>query len=374
MKYIAFFIPVLSLATITEAQESNVIATGVSFLRLSPDARGGAMGDAGIATSPDAHSIFWNTAKLAFIQNRLGFSATYAPRFNTFPSGHFLFDASAYWKIDSNNTVTGSIRYDHSAELKFTDASGNPLGSYRPVEYTLHLGYARKLSQHFSAGINIGYVRSNLAAGYLVNGVQLQVAHSLMADVGLFYTRAVRKNSIFRNYNLGLTISNLGGKIRYYSSQITGDFLPANLGLGSNFNFQFGKAHQLSFALDLNKLLVPTPDTAGNYRNESVVEGIFKSFADAPGGAQEEIQEINLSVGTEYWWRKMIALRTGYFYQSNYKGSRQYFGLGAGIKYHVLGLEFSYLIPSSSFKSPHTWRFGLSLDLNSFRNSSSKKL
>ena len=194
-----------------------------------------------------------------------------------------------------------------------------------------------------------------------------------MADVSLFYTHPVKTNSCFRNYNLGLTISNVGGKISYISSPESGDFLPANLGLGSNFNFQFGKDHELSLAMDLNKLLVPTPDSAGNYRNESVVEGIFKSFADAPGGAHEELQEINISLGAEYWWRKMIALRSGYFYESKYKGNRQYFCLGAGIKYHVIQFNYSYQISTSDAKLINSMHFGLSFDIDSFRKSSPGK-
>jgi hypothetical protein len=368
-----FILPAIIFTSQAIAQSSNTINTAVPFLLLDPDVRASGMGDAGIATSPDAHSIFWNTAKLVFIQNRFGLSATYTPTFNKVESDIFLFDASTYWKIDSNDAITASIRYFHAAKLTFTNASGMVLGIYRPVEYTLHLGYSRKFGRHLSAGVNLGYVRSNLAAGYTVNNVTLEIAKSFMADVSLFYSHPVKKNSVFRNYNFGLTISSLGGKISYYSQISSGDFLPANLGLGSNFNFQFGKDHQLGLAFDLNKLLVPTPDSAGNFRNESVAEGIFKSFADAPGGVHEELQEINASFGVEYWWKKMIALRTGYFYESKYKGDRHYFCLGAGFKYHFIQFDYSYQINTSNPELNNIMRFGLSCDLNSFRKIAPKK-
>lgn len=339
------------------AQQPNVINTAVPFLRLTPDARAAGMGSVGLATSPDVHSIFWNTSKLAFIEKQLGISISYDPISHVEPNGVYFLDASAYWRIDSSNAITGSFRYFHFGELPTWDNG---------LEYTTHLGYARKLSKEFSAGINVGYVRSNIARGYTANNIIIEPAQSLMGDLSLFFSHPVKHESIFRKYNLGVAISNLGNKISYINSTENKDFLPANLGIGSDFDFQFGKRHQISFALDLNKLLVPTPDTSGNYREESVPQGIFKSFSDAPGGVAEEIREVDISAGAEYWYKKMIALRTGVFYESTTKGGRQLFNVGAALKYQIIQLDVAYFFNISPYQS--TWdkslQFGLSLDLN----------
>jgi hypothetical protein len=356
----------LGIAAKLYGQNANVINTAVPFLRISPDARSSGLGDAGVATTPDVHSIFWNTAKLAFSEDQFGFAATYTPWLNVNPNGTYLFDASSFWKIDSLNVVTVSARFFTLGNIIFTNANDSILGSFNPNEYTFHAGYARKLSRNFSAGINIGYVRSNIAKGFLVNNEEIKPGVAVMSDLSVFYSHPEKRTSVFRKYNLGLTISNLGNKISYIDSS-DGDFLPANIRLGSGFFFQFGNDHQLSFTVDLNKLLVPTPDSAGNYLKESVLEGAFKSFADAPGGLSEELKEINVSSGVEYWFRKMIALRTGYFYESSYKGDRQYFTFGAGVKYKVLELDGSYSLSTNSNNAINNiWRLGLVFGLNSF--------
>jgi hypothetical protein len=231
----------LCVASQLNGQTSNVINTAVPFLRISPDARSSALGDAGAATSPDAYSIFWNTSKLAFIDDQFGFAATYTPWLNGNVNDIFLLDASSFWKIDSLNAVTASFRYFTLGDITFTNASGAVLGSFHPNEYTFHVGYARKLLRNFSIGINIGYVRSNLANGYMVNNEKIKPGVAVMGDLSIFYSHPEKRSSLFRKYNLGLTLSNLGNKISYIDSS-NGDFLPANIRLGSGFFFQFGNS------------------------------------------------------------------------------------------------------------------------------------
>jgi hypothetical protein len=199
--------------------------------------------------------------------------------------------------------------------------------------------------------------------------------HAVMADLSLFFSHPVRKQSAFRKYNLALTVSNLGNKITYTQSNEHKDFLPANLSLGSNFDFQLGKKHQLSLALDFNKLLVPTPDSGESYLQQSVLEGTFSSIADAPNGFSEELNEVTVSSGMEYWYNQMIALRAGYFYEAPSKGSRQYFAFGAGAQYSFMTLEISYMLNTSSNGHPlnNMWRAGLAANFGSMNFRSSKK-
>ncbi|MEO5674139.1 MAG: type IX secretion system outer membrane channel protein PorV [Chitinophagales bacterium] len=374
-------IALVSVSTLGKAQSfadsldgrTNVINTAVPFLRIAPDARAGAMGDAGLALSPDANAIFWNTAKIPFTKgaddkeedNKLSAAVTYTPWLRELVNDIYLASLGVSYKLDKTQGLAFGLRYFSLGSITFTDASGNTLGDFNPREFCIDGGYGRRLTTHFSTGINLGFVYSNLAQGYSVNNVPIKAGKAVKADVSFFYNHPAKFGKTVKGeYNIGATISNIGNKITYTESAENKDFLPTNLGLAGNVTWKFDEYNKLTYELDLNKLLVPTPDSAGAFRTESTVQGIFKSFGDAPGGAGEELREIDVSTGLEYWYKDLFSVRTGFFFEDKTKGNRQFLTAGLGIKYNVFGLNFSYLVPTSNQKSPldNTLRFTLYFD------------
>ncbi len=343
----------------------NTIFTAVPFLRITPDARSGAMGDAGISLSPDAYSIYWNTAKLAFAENQAGAALTYTPWLRQLVNDIYLASLTGYYKIDEDQAITTSLRYFSLGQIQFTNQQGQFIQNFNPREFAWNVGYARKLSDNFSIGLNLAYIYSNLAAGQMVNGVVIKAGNAAAGDLSLAYSKKVGKD----NWNWGLTIANIGSKITYTQSAETKDFLPTNMGLGTSYTFNFDEYNKLTLVLEGNKLLVPTPDSLGNFRKKSVPEGIFGSFGDAPDGGKEELREISISTGAEYWYKNLLAIRAGYFNESKFKGNRRYLTAGLGIKYNVFGLNFSYLIPTSNQRNPldNTLRFSLVFDFKDFK-------
>ncbi len=373
----------LSVSSIAQAQtfadsldgRTNVINTAVPFLRIAPDARSGAMGDAGLALSTDANAIFWNTAKIPFakdssgkeVDRKMEVAVTYTPWLRELVNDIYLASLGGYYKLNEVQGLAFGLRYFSLGSITFTDASGNTLGDFNPQEFCIDVGYGRKLTDHFSTGLNLGFVYSNLAQGYSVNNVPIKAGKAVKADISFMYNHPAKFGSTVKGeYFIGTTISNIGNKITYTESAENKDFLPTNWGLGGGVTFKFDKYNKLTYDLDLNKLLVPTPDTSGDYRSMSVVEGIFSSFSDAPGGFSEEMRELMISTGAEYWYRDLFSVRGGYFYEDKTKGGRQYLTAGLGIKYNVFGLNFSYLVPTSSQKNPldNTLRFTLYFDFN----------
>ena len=347
----------------------NVVTSAVPFLRISPDARSGGMGDVGIATAPDANAAFWNLAKTPFNTNKGGISVTYTPWLKDLGLNDvYLASLSGYYKLDEEQAISSSLRYFSFGSIQFTDNLGNDLSSYRPREFAFDAGYSRKLSSNLSLGIALRYINSNLASG-TINGVAYKAGSSVAADLSLFHTGIGVGGS---GINYGVTLSNLGSKISYTSDANQKDFIPASLGLGAAYTQEIDPTNKITFGLDIHKLLVPTPplvgDSAGlaNYRSKGVVGSWFSSFGDAPGGFSEELKEFQASLGVEYWYNNQFALRTGYFYENPTKGNRQYFTLGAGLKYSTYGLNFSYLLPSGSGVSrnplSNTLRFSLVFD------------
>ncbi|MBA2421636.1 MAG: type IX secretion system outer membrane channel protein PorV [Chitinophagales bacterium] len=344
----------------------NTINTAVPFLRIAPDARSAAMGDVGIGLSPDANAVFWNTAKLPFAANNLSVAVTYTPWLRELVNDIYLASLGGYYKVDENQALTVGLRYFSLGSITFTSATGSTIGDFNPQEFVLDAGYARKLAEHFSVGLNLGFVYSNLASGFSVNNIPIKAGKAVKSDISFFYNHPAKFGKTRGYYNIGATIANIGNKITYTESAENKDFLPTNLGLGSEVSFQFDDYNRLSLNLDLNKLLVPTPDSIGDYRNKSTVQGIFQSFGDAPGGFGEEVREIMISAGVEYWYKELFSVRTGFFHEDKTKGARQYLTAGLGVKYNVFGLNFSYLIPTSSQKTPldNTLRFSLVFDFN----------
>ncbi len=352
--------------------EINVVTSAVPFLRISPDARGGGMGDMGIATSADAGSAFWNLAKTPFSANNAGISFTYTPWLKDLGLNDvYLVSGSGFYKLDEEQAITASIRYFSLGNITFTDFSGNAFaGDFRPREFSFDAGYSRKLSKKLSIGVALRYINSSLANG-AINGTTYKAGTSFAGDITMFHHSGKADGS---GLNYGVTLTNLGAKISYTSDANQKDYIPANLGLGVAYTKVIDEANKLTFGIDLNKLLVPTPpardDSAGlvKYRSQGVVGSWFKSFGDASGGFSEEIKEVSASVGAEYWYNDQFAFRAGYFYENPVKGNRKYFTLGAGLKYNNFGLNFSYLLPSGNGtnRNPlsNTLRFSLFFDFN----------
>ncbi len=364
------FLSLSTAAQITTGQldgRTNTINTAVPFLRISPDARAGAMGDVGVATSPDANSIYWNQAKLPFATTRSAISVTYTPWLKELVNDVFLATLAGYYQLDEFQTVSGSLRYFSLGTINFTDINGTPTSDFRPREYALDAGYSRKLSDNFSVAIAARYIYSNLASGD-VNGQVIKPGTAFATDLSLFYTKDFEKDDGVKNtWNVGAAFTNIGTKISYTSSATNKDFIPTNMGLGTSYTFGLDQMNKIMLALDINKLLVPTPDSNGDYRNKSVISGIFSSFGDAPGGMSEELQEISVSAGGEYSYNDQFFVRTGYFYENKNKGNRKYVTAGIGVKYNMFGLNFSYLVPSGNGiqRNPlsNTLRFSLVFDL-----------
>ena len=328
---------------------NNVVTTAVPMLRISPDARSTGMGETGIATSADAYSNFWNLGKTPFAKQKGSIGVTYTPWLNDLNlKDVYIASLAGYYKLDDNQALSLGLRYFSLGDIQFTDQSGQDLGSNRPREYTVEGGYSRKLGPKSGLGIGVRYISSNLANG-TYNGVNYKKGSSVAADLHFFHNGASESGE---GFNYGITLSNLGSKISYTDDNAQNDFIPANLGLGGAYTKVFDADSKLTFAVDLNKLLVPTPDTSAasiaSYRSQSVVSSWAKSLVNAPGGGSEKIREVTASIGAEYWYKEQFAFRAGYFYESPTKGNRRYATVGAGLKYNVIGLNLAYIFPSGS--------------------------
>jgi hypothetical protein len=336
--------------TATKAQSDpiNVVTSAVPFLRISPDARAGGMGDVGIATAADASSGFWNLAKTPFAKDKFSVTASYTPWLSDLKLNDvYLASLAGYYQLDETQAISASLRYFSLGNIQFTDFSGNQLQSFRPREFAFDAGYSRKLSSKMGLGVALRYISSDLAGGS-VNGVTYKKGTAIAGDIHWFYKGT---NAEGNGFDYGATLSNLGSKISYTSDASQKDYIPANLGLGMAYNKKFDADNKITFALDINKLMVPTPpsttDSASlvEYRSKGVVSSWFSSFGDA---GKDELKEATIAIGSEYWYKDQFAFRAGYFYENKIKGDRRYFTLGAGLKYNMMGLNFSYLLPTGS--------------------------
>ena len=390
MKKITGIICVLSLAFNGFAQTPsydqltgglNTITTAVPFLLISPDSKSGAMGDVGVATTPDANSMHWNPAKLAFVDDDMGFSMSYVPWLRALVPDINLSYLAGYRKLNDNEAIGLELRYFSLGDITFTDILGTTIGQYKPSEFALGTSYSRKLSDNFSLAISGRYIYSNLTGGQSAGGIPTVAGQSIAADIAGYYTKPIRLAGRNVDLAIGGNISNIGSKISYTETAVQ-DFIPINLRLGTAIGTEFDDYNKMSFAFDINKLLVPTPPvynnegeiTIGQDPNVSVVSGIFQSFGDAPGGFGEEMREINYSIGTEYWYANQFAIRAGYFFEHDTKGGRKFFTFGSGVKYNVFALDFSYLINASrsiNGNNPlaNTMRFTLVFDFGAMKES-----
>ena len=333
------------------------------------------MGEVGAATSADIHSLHWNAAKLAFLNNKSGLAMSYTPWLSKLVPDISLAYLTGYSKINDNSAWSAALRYFSLGNITFTNSVGDELFVFSPNEYAFDFGYSMKLSNNFSGGLTMRYIYSNLTGGTMLEGgLETEPGKAFAVDMSTYYESDFDDNN---QWAIGMNISNIGTKISY--TEDSEDFLPMNFKIGGRYSMKIDEYNQLSLALDINKLLVPTPPVysdsgndeivAGQDPDVSVVQAIFQSFGDAPGGIQEEWRELMYSLGFEYWYQNQFGLRGGYFHEHETKGNRKYFTLGAGLKMNVFTIDFAYLIPANAgVKSPleNTMRFSLIFDIASF--------
>ena len=362
--------PTTPSGLVGQNNDNRVITTAVPFLSITPDARAGAMGDAGVATSADANSVHWNPAKLVFTDHNIGFSLSYSPWLSKIINDMSLSYLSGYYKISQEQAVAVSLRYFDLGDITFTNNNNVQLITFNPKELAIDATYSRKLTEYLSLGVTARYIHSNLTGNFTssTTTIEARPGNSASVDLSVYYTKDFQ-NSIL---SFGGNISNIGAKLTY-SNEDNKDFIPVNLRLGSAYTTYLDPYNSLTFALDFNKLLVPTSPI---YKEDSVtgektiekgrdpdrplLGGMFGSFGDAPNGFSEEMQEIMIALGAEYWYNNTFAARLGYFYENSSKGNRKYLTLGLGFRYNVFGIDFAYLVPQQQdHPLAETLRFSL---------------
>jgi type IX secretion system protein PorV len=366
----------------------NVIKTAVPFLMIAPEARGGAMGDAGVSSSPDANSMHYNPAKYAFIDGQMGFSLSYSPWLRELVSDINLAYLTGYYRFDDQQVIAFSLRYFSLGDINFRSSDGGDLGTYQPNEFAFSGTYSRKLTNNLSAAVTGSFIYSNLTLGQSVNSISTKAGISVAAGVSVYWQKKVNLFDMDAHLAWGVSISDIGNKIAYTDYVNEKAFIPTNLKFGPSATFQLDEFNSLAVMLDVNKLLVPSPpiyayDDDGNpiYNAQgeqeiaegmsddvSVIQGLIQSFYDAPNGFSEEMREYSYSLGMEYWYDKQFALRGGFYYEDKTKGNRKYFTLGAGLRYNVFGIDVSYLIPMEQ-QNPleNTLRFTLHFNFDAFQ-------
>ncbi len=359
-------IPVLLLmfaeTSFAQSGKENPITTAVPFLRLASDARTAAMGDVGVATNPDAFAMFYNGGKTVFNENKYGIGITYTPWLSELDLKNInQISLAGFYKLSDKEAISFGFRNFNQGIFTFTDALGQEAGTFKPNDLAIEAGYSRKLSTKTGIGLNIRYIHSRLANN-LVNS-NYKSGNAVAADISWFYTK--------KAWNFGAALSNLGSKLNYGGES---SYIPANLGLGAAYNKDINSDNKISFALDINKLLVPTPPDASDaqkvadYNSKGVVGSWFSSFGDAPDGGSEELKEFQLGFGAEYMYKELFSLRTGYFTENKLKGNRNYLTVGAGLHYKIAGINFSYLLPTGNNTNDNalknTFRLSLLFDFN----------
>ncbi len=365
----------------------NPITVAVPFISFAPDSRASAMGDVGVATSPDVNSIHWNNGKLAFIEEDFGFSFSHSPWLASIVNDMSLNYLSFYAKIDRTQTFGVSLRYFDLGEIQLVEEIGgqpNPIGIENPNELAFDATYSRKLSENMGVGVTARFIWSNLA-GELSGAPDAKAGTSVAVDLGWYYRKPLVFSGKNSELSFGVHLSNIGQKITY-STKSSENFIPANLRFGTAFKTNLDPFNTLTLAFDVNKLLVPTPpryqtDDNGNFvidpitnerviasgkdPNRSFISATFGSLGDAPNGFSEEMQELMYAVGLEYWYRDIFAARAGYFFEHKNKGNRKYLTLGAGFRYQIFGFDFSYIVPQKqNHPLADTLRLSLLFNLN----------
>jgi len=351
-----------------QSQSLNIVTTAVPFLRISPDARPGGMGDAGIAISPDANGGFWDLGKIAFASTPDAIGVTYTPWLADIAQDVYMISLAGYHKLDEDQAFNASIRYFNLGTIQFVDANGNPLGTGRPKEFGIDVGYSRKISSSLGIGVALRYINSDLASGAVINGVTYKAGNAVAADLSLYGDNTEGGAGL----TYGFALSNLGSKIGYTDNAESKDYIPANLGAGIGYTWVFQEQNKFTLAMDANKLLVPEVPNADDYVGDSLgyeqalddyhTQSVFSSWFKAFGN-----NSYSVSFGAEYTYNDQFSLRAGYYLETKQMGNRNYFTAGVGLKYNVFGFNFSYLAPSGNgvTRNPlsNTLRFSVLFDL-----------
>ncbi|MDO7885272.1 type IX secretion system outer membrane channel protein PorV [Hymenobacter cheonanensis] len=374
-----------ALAQVATA-DLHTITTAVPILTLSPDARGAALGDAGVATSPDANGAFYNPGKLGFVDYKYAISPSYSPWLRQITDDMSLSYLSGYSKLGDRGAIAASLMYFSLGQIDYRDGSNLPNGSFNPKEYAFTVSYGQKLGENFGLGISARYVRSNLVGNY--TGNDAQAGNSFAADLGLYYSKDATIGTGVYNLAFGAAITNIGNKM-VYGDPNNASFLPTQLRIGTAITREIDTYNKITLVFDATKLLVPSPYYEDPYnpanaasvkatndarQQQGIVSGIFNSFSDAPGGFKGELQEINLHGGLEYWYNNTIAARVGYFYENPHTGDRQYLSFGLGARLSVFGVDGTYLVPNSQANPlAQTIRVSLHFNLNKLADAFDEK-
>ena len=375
MKKLGIYFLFCLLVSVKIQAQLNSITTAAPFLLITPDARAGGMGDIGVATSADAFSLFHNPAKIAFSNRQVKVGITYSPWLRNLTDDIFVGSGSYISRFSENAAWGADFKYFSLGQIDLTTDDGSPNGIINPNELVFTGSYALKLSETFSGGISLKYIRSNLAFNG-VPGNQIQPINSFAVDISGYYQSLEENYGNFNGrYRIGFNLANVGPKVNYTSDSNNEDFIPTNLKLGGGFDFILDDYNTVSANFEFTKLLVPTPPTRDPANDDIILEGkddnigwvsgIFQSFGDAPGGFSEEIKEFTYALGAEYLYNNAFAIRGGYFHESEDKGNRKYYTLGGGFKTNALNIDLSYLINASDVNNPleNSLRFSLSFDL-----------
>jgi hypothetical protein len=402
ISFISFAQPTGSGVTDNDLQ-LNTITTALPFMSITPDSRAGGMGDAGTALSPNSTSVYWNTSSLSFSKVKSEISLSYVPWLRQLTNDIHLSYLSGYVQLNKIHTIGGSLRYFSLGEITFTDASGNVIRDDKPSEFELTGAYAFRLADKLSIGLNGKFAYSNLTGGLTVGGVNTKPGVVGAADLSFtYYNDEAKIGKLDGVYTFAATFNNIGNKVAY-SELAQRDFIPMNMKIGNSFKAEFDRYNHVTFAVDLQKLLVPTPGITkltvgyeglpndafiGRTSDVGVISGMIQSFYDAPGALtkdedgsfiqntdgsyeivkgsrlKEELAEINIAAGIEWWYNDVFAVRTGIFYENKNKGDRQFLNFGASLKYNMFAFDFSYLAALTR-QSPlgNTLRFTIRLYL-----------
>jgi len=372
-KYLVFTL--LAMAGIKTMAQERAITTAVPFLSIAADPRSAAMGDMGVVTSPDAYSQQWNPAKLAFAESKQGIGLTYTPYLSKLVNDIFLGNITYYNRLNERSALGASFRYFSNGEIELRESFDSPSFIAKPNELALDISYSLRLSEEFAMAIGARYIRSDLK---LQSGFDdASAANSIAVDIAGFYMSPIQTHDKFDGrWRAGFNISNLGPKMKY-DTRTDGAFLPTNLAVGVGYDFILDAFNKVSVSAEFNKLLVPTPpelidgeieqnrQRIADYNDIGWFSGMFKAFGSKPDGFSETMKEITWALGAEYWYDDVFALRAGYFHESEEKGAREFFSLGAGFKYTTINLDLSYLFATSNTNNPleGTLRFGLTFNI-----------
>jgi hypothetical protein len=371
----------LGLPLLGFAQSSpNTITTAVPILTISPDSRSAALGEAGVAISPDANSAYYNAGKLGFAPNKYSVSTSYTPWLGTITDDMGLAHLSGYAKIGERSAISASLMYFDLGQIQYRDQNNVEGPTVNPKEYAFSVAYGQRLSENFGVGVAARYIRSNLTVG----GLDSKPGNAAAVDLGAYYNKDIAIGAADYNMAFGAAITNIGNKITYTNPE-QADFLPTTLKLGTAFTRELDAFNKITITADVAKLLVPSPyyeegpiptdpverqarqkridDENQSRRGKTPINGALGSFSDAPGGFQEELREINISAGAEYVYNDLLMARVGYFYENPVKGDRNYLSFGLGVRYQVFGVDGAYLVPNSK-NNPLAQTIRVSLHFN----------